>query len=278
MKKILQFGFIFALILVLAACGQGQGGDNEGAGNENGEEVQELTVGATLVPHAEILEFVKPMLEEEGIALDIVEFTDYTTPNQTLDAGEIDANFFQHIPYLKAENEAAGYNLVDVVGVHIEPMGAYSAHYDSIEELPQGATILHPMAVSEEGRFLALLESEGLITLEEGVGFNGTVDDIVDNPKELEFTGVEAATLPALYQDGDLAIINTNYALEAGLSPAEDALILESPDDNPFVNVVATIEGQEDDPRIQALVEAITSEEVRQFIEENYEGNVIPAF
>jgi D-methionine transport system substrate-binding protein len=294
MKKLLLLSFILVLGVALAACGQA-GTENEA--NQTGEKQEEtvsdanttgeeatneepkvLIVGATPVPHGDILKVVQPLLAEEGIELQIEEFQDYVTPNQFLAEGDIDANFFQHVPYLDSQNEQHNYGLTVITGVHIEPMGGYSDKYDSIEELPQGGLILHPDAVSEEGRVLALLQSQGLIKLKDGVGFNGTVRDIVENPKEFVFQGVEAASLPQLYKDADLAVINTNYALQAGLSPAKDSLILEGPEDNPYVNVLATVEAKKDDLLIQKLAEALNSEEVRKFIEEQYEGNVVPAF
>jgi D-methionine transport system substrate-binding protein len=271
MKKSLWIVMVLVLVVAVAACGQA---------NEQGskEEPKVLRVGATPVPHADILNTIKPLLAEEGIELIVEELQDYVTPNQFLVEGDLDANFFQHIPYLNSQNEQNNYGLVVVTGVHIEPMGGYSDKYSTIEELPEGALILHPDAVSEEGRVLALLEAEGLIKLKDGVGFNGTVRDIVENPKKFEFRGVEAASLPHVYVDGDLAVINTNYALQAGLSPAQDALILEGPDNNPYVNVLATVEGKQDDPLIKKLAEALNSAQVRSFIEEKYKGNVVPAF
>jgi D-methionine transport system substrate-binding protein len=294
MKKLLLLSFVLVLGIALAACGQAEEQTEEEGTNQTNEKTDQaqeetadktankepkvLKVGATPVPHGDMLKIVKPLLAKEGIELEIVEFQDYVTPNQFLAEGDLDANFFQHIPYLKSQNEQHNYGLVVVTGVHIEPMGGYSDKYDSIEDLPEGGLILHPNAVSEEGRVLALLESQGLIKLKEGVGFNGTVRDIVENPKGFEFQGVEAASLPQLYKDADLAVINTNYALQAGLSPAKDSLILESPKDNPYVNVLATVEAKKDDSLIQKLAEALNSEEIRQYIEEKYEGNVVPAF
>ncbi|EGL82693.1 NLPA lipoprotein [Caldalkalibacillus thermarum TA2.A1] len=292
MRKLVLLSLVFVLALGLAACGQAGEQNDEAAPEETQEETTQeegqeegtveggkLVVGATQVPHAEILnEVVKPLLAEEGIELQVEVFSDYVLPNQFLAEGDLDANFFQHIPYLESQNEQHGYDLVVVTGVHIEPMGGYSAHYDSIEELPEGAKILHPDAVSEVGRVLKLLESHGLIKLADDVGFYGTVRDIVENPHNFEFVGMEAATVAQAYEDADLAIINTNYALQVGLTPAQDALILESPEDNPYVNVLATVKERENDPLIQKLAEALNSEEVRQFIEERYEGNVLPAF
>lgn len=292
-RKGLLFTLLIVLVMLVAACGQSTTSSNETANQQtnNGQlsspnstqenliEEQKLVVGATAIPHAEILEnVVAPLLAEEGITLEVRVFQDYVLPNKTLFEGDLDANYFQHIPYLESQNSQHSYGLVKVTGVHIEPMGGYSARYESIVELPDGALILHPDSVSEEGRILALLEAEGLIKLREGVGFNGNVRDIVENPKNLRFQGLEAATLTQAYVDGDLAIINTNYALQAGLSPAKDSLILEGPDNNPFVNVLATLEANAQNPLVQRLAEVLNSEEVRQYILEKYEGNVVPAF
>ncbi|WP_025029040.1 MetQ/NlpA family ABC transporter substrate-binding protein [Caldalkalibacillus mannanilyticus] len=282
MKKVALLFIIAVLSIFAVACGQSDQavqGDQAGDKTETGAESKIIRVGATPVPHAEILEqVVKPLLAAEGIELEVVVFQDYVLPNQTLAAGDIEVNFFQHIPYLEKQNADHNYGLVNIGGVHIEPMGGYSVKHNSIDELPDGALILHPDSASEEGRILALLESKGLITLKEGVGFNGTVRDIVDNPKNFQFKGVEAATLTQAYVDGDLAIINTNYALQAGLSPAKDALILEGAENNPYANVLATVEANADNALVKKLVEAIQSEEVRQYIQDKYEGNIVPAF
>lgn len=269
MKKLLSFALVLVLSFTLAACGDDAG---------EGQELEVLRVGATAVPHAEVLEFLKETLAEEGIDLQVTVFTDYVTPNRALADGDLDANYFQHRPYLARQNEEHDYGLTEVTGVHIEPMGGYSKEYNSIDELPDGATILHPDAVSEEGRVLALLEEKGLIKLADGVGFNGTVRDIVENPRNFQFQGIEAAMLITAWVDADLAVINTNYALEAGLSPGDDSLVIESPDNNPYVNVLAVIEGNEDNPAVQKLAELLNSDAVRQFIEEQYNGAVLPAF
>jgi D-methionine transport system substrate-binding protein len=277
MKKLALLFIVLVLSIFAVACGQSEQAEDKDVAESSESTI--IRVGATPIPHAEILEeIVKPLLAKEGIELEVVEFQDYILPNQTLAEGDLLANFFQHIPYLDSQNKDHNYGLINVAGVHIEPMGGYSAKYNSIEELPDGALILHPDAVSEEGRVLALLESKGLIKLKEGVGFNGTVRDIIENPRNFEFKGVEAATLTQAYVDGDLAIINTNYALQAGLSPAKDALILEGPENNPYVNVLATVESNKDSELLKRLADALNSEEVRQYILEKYEGNVVPAF
>lgn len=284
MLKWLKYAGTLFVVFALAACGSGASdGGGDSAGEESGEnsaerteETIQLTVGATAVPHAEILEHVKPILAEQGVELEIKTFQDYVLPNKNLVEGELDANYFQHIPWMESSNEENGWNIVDVVGVHIEPLGAYSDKYESIEEIPDGATVAVTNASGEQDRFVRLLEANGLITLSEGEG-DKTLQDIVENPKNLQFEQVENAMLPRVLPDVDLAIINTNYALEADLNPVEDALFIEGKD-SPYVNVLAINEGDEDKPGIQELADALTSDDVRQFIEEKYDGAVVPAF
>lgn len=237
-----------------------------------------ISVGAVPVPHGEILTFVQETFgESRGIEIEIVEFTDYVQPNVALDEGEIDANFFQHQPYLDEFNEQRGTSLVSVVPVHIEPLGIYSNDIESLDDIEDGAQIAIPNDVTNAGRALKLLEANGLLTLDEDVD-NPSVRDITDNPKDLEIVELEAAQLPRSLEDVDLAVINGNYALEAGLKPAEDALALESGEDNPYANFLVVREGDEDEPAVQLLAELLQTDEVRTFIEENYEGGVLPAF
>ncbi|MFP4198861.1 MAG: MetQ/NlpA family ABC transporter substrate-binding protein [Halanaerobium sp.] len=236
-----------------------------------------LEIGATPVPHSEILEFIREDLEEEGIELEIVEFTDYVTPNISLDDGSIDANFFQHVPYLDQFNADRGLDLVDAIKVHVEPIGLYSDQHTSLDEIPDGSTIALPNDPSNEGRALILLHNEGVITLEDPENLNATPIDIVENPKNLEFEELEAAQLPRVLPDVAGAVINTNYALEADLNPLEDALIMEG-SDSPYVNVVAVRSGDEDSDKINTLKEIIQSEDVEEFILDEYEGSVVPAF
>ncbi|MDL0432854.1 MetQ/NlpA family ABC transporter substrate-binding protein [Marinobacter sp. TBZ242] len=238
---------------------------------------EKLSVAATPVPHAEILEFVKPKLAEQGVELDVKVFTDYVQPNVQVDQKRMDANFFQHQPYLDEFNDGRGTNLVSVVGVHVEPFGAYSSRIDSLEELEDGATVAIPNDPTNGGRALLLLQKAGLITLEDDSKITATPRDIADNPKNLDFKELEAATLPRILNQVDLALINTNYALEAGLKPTEDALVIEGAE-SPYVNILVAHEDRADEEAIRKLAEALTSEDVRNFIEENYEGAVVPAF
>lgn len=236
-----------------------------------------LKVGATPVPHAEILEFVKDDLAEEGIELEVVEFTDYVTPNLALDDGSIDANYFQHVPYLDQFSTDRGLDLVPVTKVHIEPIGLYSDKYSDVNQIPEGAKIAVPNDPSNEGRALILLHNNGLITLDDPSNLNATPLDIVENPKNIEFEELEAAQLPRVLPDVAGAVINTNYALEADLNPVDDALLLES-SDSPYVNILVVRAGDEDNENIQKLVKALNTTKVREFILEEYEGAIVPAF
>ena len=275
MKKRLNLLLVLALSLVLAACGS-----NGGSGNSE-DSNKKIIVGASNVPHAEILEEAKPLLEEKGIDLEIVTYTDYILPNTALDEKQLDANYFQHIPYLESQIEENEYDFVNAGGIHIEPIGVYSKKYKSLEELPEGAQIIMSSSVPDHGRILTLLEEKGLITLKEGINkTTATVDDIVENPKKLTFkTDIEAAFLPQVYKndEGDAVLINANYALAAGLDPANDPIAIESKIDNPYVNVIAVNSGDENKEEIKALVEVLKSQEIKDYILEKYEGSVLPA-
>ena len=212
-----------------------------------------------------------------GIDLVINEYSDYVVPNTAVEDGDEDANYFQHIPYLEEFNETRGTHLVDVASVHIEPMGVYAGKTASLEELADGAVIAIPNDATNEGRALLLLEAQGLITLDDSSNLTATPNNIVDNPKNLEFQELEAATIPSVLADVDLAIINSNYALGADLNPTTDALAIES-SDSPYVNVLVVKEGNENNEAVQALVEALHSDTIRDFITESYGGAVVPAF
>lgn len=264
------------LVTVLVLIGLLVGGSQLIIGN-NILANEVLEIGATPLPHAEILEEIKAELLEEGIELEIVEFTDYVAPNLALDDGSIDVNFFQHQPYLDQFSSDHGLDLVSVGAIHVEPIGLYSNSYDDIDDLSEGALIGIPNDPSNEGRALILLHNEGIIELEDPEDLNATPLDIVDNPLNLEFRELEAALLPRSLDDLDGAVINTNYALEADLNPLDDSLIIEG-DDSPYSNVIVVRAGDEDDERIQVLLEKLQSDDIREFILEEYEGSVVPVF
>jgi D-methionine transport system substrate-binding protein len=236
-----------------------------------------IKVGATAIPHAEILEVVKPLLSEEGIDLQIIEFSDYVQPNQALADGELDANYFQHIPYLDDFCSQHGLDLTYIAKVHIEPMGIYSDKIASLADLKDGAQIAIPNDITNGGRALLLLDNAGVLKLKDGAGVTATVNDISENPKGVIIRELEAATLPRVLQDVDAAVINTNYALEAGFVPTDDALFIES-SHSPYVNILAIRTDSKDDPVLLRLAEALNSSKVKEFIEQNYNGAVVPAF
>ncbi|MEQ5835111.1 MULTISPECIES: MetQ/NlpA family ABC transporter substrate-binding protein [Marinobacter] len=236
-----------------------------------------LTVAATAVPHAEILEHIKPTLAKEGVDLEVKVFTDYVQPNIQVAQKRMDANYFQHQPYLTEFNDGKGTNLVSVVGVHVEPFGAYSKKIDSLDQLEDGATVAIPNDPTNGGRALLLLQKAGLIKLKDSSKITATPRDIAENPKNLNFYELEAATLPRVLSQVDLAMINTNYALEAGLNPTKDALIIEGAD-SPYVNILVARPDNKDSDAMKKLADALTSDDVREFIKEKYKGAVVPAF
>lgn len=292
MKKTLTFLLIGLLFVMLAACGTSDEEENQTGGEEteentaeqeNGEtadeELTEIVVGASSVPHAEILEVAAPLLEEEGINLEIEIYQDFVFPNDDLDGEILDANYFQHIPYLETTMEEKGYDFVNLGAIHIEPMGIYSGEISTVDDVTEGTVVIMSNSVSDHGRILSLLEREGLITLDENVDeVDAQISDIVENPLNLEFDAeVDPGLLPEFYQreEGALVAINTNYAIEAGLTPEEDAVILEETD-SPYVNVVAARAEDENNEALQTLVDVLRSEEIQTFIEEEYEGAVVP--
>lgn len=278
MKKFLAlFLTLSILAFLLSGCGQNQSASENSTNQQVQNEKVTIKVGASPVPHAEILEVVKPILEKEGINLEIVEFTDYVQPNLKLAEKELDANYFQHIPYLEEFSKEHNLDLTYIAKVHIEPMGAYSQKIKNLGELKEGATVAIPNDPTNAGRALLLLQTAGLIKLKPEAGIKATVGDIVENPKGLKITELEAATLPRVLPDVDLAVINTNYALEAGLVPTKDALIIEDAN-SPYVNVLVVRKGDESRPELKKLAEALNSPEVKKFIEEKYQGAVVPAF
>ncbi|WP_226500690.1 MetQ/NlpA family ABC transporter substrate-binding protein [Pseudomonas sp. MWU16-30322] len=236
-----------------------------------------LTVAATPVPHAEILEFVKPALAKEGVELKVKVFTDYIQPNVQVAEKRLDANFFQHQPYLDEFNKAKGTNLVAVTGVHLEPLGAYSSKIKDLKDLPSGANVVIPNDATNGGRALLLLAKAGLITLKDPTNILSTPKDIAQNPKDLKIRELEAATIPRVLTQVDLALINTNYALEAKLDPSKDALAKEG-NDSPYVNILVSRADNKDSDAMQKLAAALHSPEVKKFITEKYKGAVLPAF
>ncbi len=254
-----------AAVLALAACGKPATDESR------------LVVAATAVPHAEILEVVKPILEKQGVTLDVRVFNDYVQPNDQLVQKQVDANYFQTEPYLDAYNRDRKTQLVTVVGVHIEPFGAYSRRVKSLAELPAGADVVIPNDPSNNSRALILLDKAGVIKLKDPSNALSTQRDIIDNPKQLRFRELDSAMLPRVLDQVDLALINTNYALDAGLDPTRDALAIESKD-SPYVNFLVARPDNRDDPRVQKLAKALTGPEVKAFIESKYQGAVLPAF
>lgn len=244
------------------------------------KEIMEIKVGASPAPHAEILEAAAPALEKLGYVLNIVEYTDYVQPNLALNTGDLSANYFQHFPYLEQFNRENNTKISSAASIHYEPFGIYAGKTASLEELADGAKVAVPNDATNEARALLLLEAQGLIKLTEGVGLNATKTDVVENPKNLEILEIEAAQVPRSLQDVDIAVINGNYAIEAGLK-VSDALAVEASDSEAAVtygNIIAVQEGMEDNEAIQALIEALTSDEVKAFIESTYEGAVVPLF
>lgn len=241
------------------------------------KKVVTLTVEATKVPHAEILEKIAPTLKKQGVNLKIVVVNDYVKPNLDTDDGTVDANFFQHVPYLNDFNKKRGTKLVPVVKVHVEPMGIYSKKIKSLSKLKKGATISIPADVTNRGRALLLLQKNHLITLKNKTSITADIKDIVKNPKNLKFKTLDAAILPRTLQDVDASVINANYALQAKLKPTKDALAIESAD-SPYANVLVVKKGNEKKDAIKKLAKALTSKEVKEFIKKKYDGAIVPAF
>lgn len=271
-NKLIGLLVIGLLGVVIAGCG---GGAKEAPKNSGKATV--LKVAATPVPHAEILNIVKPVLAKDGIELQIIEFTDYVKPNLATSDKEVDANFFQHKPYLDKFIADRGLKLSSVASIHIEPMGVYSRKIKNLSEIENGSTIAIPNDPSNGGRALMVLERAGLLKLKEGVGVNATPRDIVGNPKNLKIVEIEAPQLPRSLDDVAAAVINTNFALEAKLNPTKDALFME-PKDSPYANILVIRTGDENRPEIKKLIAALQSTEVRKFIEEKYQGAIVPAF
>ena len=265
MKKIIVIALV-AILSVVSVFAQ--------AAAETQSSTTKIVVGATPEPHAALLSLVVDDLAAQGITLEIKEFTDYVTPNDAVEYGEIDANYFQHIPYLESFNTEHGYHLVNAGGIHVEPIALYSSKYSSLSDLPNGAVIAIPSDPTNEGRALLLLQSAGLIKLRADAGLEAIPLDITENPKNFKFSEIEAATLPRVLSDVDAAIINGNYAIPAGLVATRDGLFVEGAD-SPYVNVIAVKEGNENNPAIKALIEALKSDEVAAFVAEKYKNGEV---
>jgi D-methionine transport system substrate-binding protein len=291
MKKLLALTLALVLCLGLAACGGGTtstdtNADTSSDADTNGDtattgETITLTVGATPNPHAEILAQVKDDLAAEGIDLVVKEYSDYIVPNTAVEEGDLDANYFQHTPYMEQFNEENGTHLVSVAKIHYEPMGIYPGTAKTLDELKDGDTIAVPNDVTNEARALQLLAAQGIIELKADAGLNATPNDITSNPKNIQFKELEAAMLPQTVSEVALSVINSNFAMEGGLNPATDALASEDADSEAaqtYANIVAVEEGHENDPAIQALVKALQSDKVKEYIEQTYSGAVVAVF
>ena len=268
MKKAAALILAAVCAISLAACGAGKA------------DSKTIKIGATPTPHAEILEQVKDDLAKEGYTLEIVVYNDYVQPNNAVESGDLDANYFQHVPYLEQFNAENGTHIVNAATIHYEPLGAYSRKITSLDELADGDLVLIPNDVTNEARALNLLQQEGVIKLKDGVGLLATQLDITENPKNLEFKEVEAAQIPRSIDDAALAVINGNYAIDAGFS-CKDALAVEASDSeaaNTYGNLIGVKEGNENSAGIQALVKALKTDKIRQFIEEKYDGAVVAKF
>lgn len=279
LKKVLLSAGAVAL---LSACGNGSDDSaNEGSGDTTDSASEETTIkiGATNTPHAEILEFVKPILAEEGVDLEIITYTDYPLINQALDAGDLDANYFQHVPYFDAEVEQFGYDFVNAGGIHIEPIAAYSQSIDRLEDLPEGAEVLVSSNASDYGRILEILQDHDLIKVDESVNItDATFDDIVENERNLDFQYDYAPDLMVqLYEnnEGDVVFINSNFAVDNDLNPVEDSIAIQG-EDSPYANIIAVRSEDAENEAIIKLVDELHSQETQDFILETWGGSVVP--
>ncbi|MEV4455420.1 MetQ/NlpA family ABC transporter substrate-binding protein [Microbispora sp. NPDC049633] len=273
-------GLVIAAVaaLVLSACGSSSPDTATTSTSGTAAAQAPLKVGVSPVPHAQIIKYVADNLAAaKGLKLEIVEFSDYVQPNLQLQDGQLDANYFQHKPYLDDFNASKGTKLSFVAPVHLEPLGLYSKKVKDLASLPQDGTVAVPNDATNLGRALKLLADNGVVTLKDGVGTAATERDVTGNPKNLTFRPLEAAQLPRSLDDVDAAVINGNYALEASLNPSSDALVLEKAEGNPYANGLVVAQGRESDPRVKTLVELLTGPEVKKYIEDTFKGSVIPA-
>ena len=295
MKKMISATLAATLALSVAACGSSASSteaastESTAASSEAAESTAEtselagttLKVAASPTPHAEILNVAKDILAEQGITLEVVEFSDYVQPNLVTESGEVDANYFQHTPYLESFNEENGTHLVSVGAIHYEPFGIYPGKSNDLSNIADGATIAVPNDTTNEARALQLLAAQGLITVRDGAGLTATVNDITENPHNLQIEEIEAAQLPRTVQDVDFAVINGNYAMEAGFSVGKDALATEDASSEAaqtYANVLVVKEGNENNPAIQAMLKALQSDEVKNYIDQTYDGAVVAIF
>jgi D-methionine transport system substrate-binding protein len=265
MRKLSVFSVVLALFFAA------------GCGGQSPPTPPTVKIGASSTPHAEILNFLKPSLSKEGVNLQVVEMADYVRPNLALAEKELDANYFQHAPYLEKFSSDHKLALVSIAKVHVEPMGIYSGKIKSLADLPQGASVSIPNDATNGGRALLLLEKAGVIKLKAGAGIMATPGDIAENPKKIAVKELEAAQLPRSFEDVELAVINTNYALDAKLSPLKDALFIEAAD-SPYVNILVVRKGDENRPELKKVAAALNAPQTKKFIEEKYKGAIVPAF
>ncbi len=247
--------------------------------NAFADDNKKISVAASATPHAEILEQAKPLLEEKGYELEVKIFEDYIIPNEVVESGDFDANYFQHIPYLESFNKEKGTHLVDAGDIHYEPFGIYPGKKDKLDDIEDGDTIAVPNDTTNEARALLLLQDNGIIKLKDGVGLEATKNDIEENPHNVEIVELEAAQIPRVVQDMAFVVLNGNYALQAGYSVADDSLAYEKTDSvaaKTYVNLIAVKEGNEDSDAVKALVEVLKSDEIKDYINETYDGAVIP--
>ena len=284
-RKVLALTLALVLSLSLAACASKSAAENvekvpaEEAASDTVEQKGTITVAASPTPHAEILEQAKPILQAMGWTLEVKEFQDYVQPNNVVESGEFDANYFQHIPYLENFNEEQGTHLVNAGGIHYEPFGIYPGTKSSLDDIAEGDTIAVPNDTTNEARALLLLQDNGILKLKDGAGLTATVLDIEENPYNVEILELEAAQVPRVKDEVAYVVLNGNYALDAGFSVAKDSLAYEKSDSDAaktYVNVIAVKEGNENSEKIQALVSALKSDAIRQYINDTYDGAVVP--
>ena len=274
MKKfligILTLGVIFS-------CGKKEETPAADTGNPEAQKEQKLVIGATPTPHAEILEQVKEELKKEGVDLEIKIFDDYVLPNRLLGEKTLDANYFQHVPYMEEFAQKNNMELVAVAKIHVEPLAVYSKSVKDLSELPEGADVLIPNDPTNRGRALILLDKSGIIKLKDNQKLDSTIEDIAENPKKLKVTALNADQIPTRLSEVGAAVINGNFAMKNNLNPLTDGIFIEDKD-SPYANVITVLKGNENDERIQKLVKALQSEKIKKFIEEKYQGSVVPAF